>query len=66
MSDNLTADQRVEPLTLTSQRGCDFDISRDGDEFMLGMTPPAEPSTWMYIDAAQATALRDWLNKVLP
>jgi hypothetical protein len=55
-----------ETLTLTSKRGCDFDISPSGDEFMLGMTPVAEPSTWMCIDAAQATALRDWLNKALP
>jgi hypothetical protein len=55
-----------DPLTLTSERGCDFDIAADGDGFMLGMTPVSEPCTWMYIDTAQGTALRDWLNKVLP
>lgn len=57
----------IEPLTLTNRRGSDFDISRDGDsDFMLGITPAAEGSLWMYIDTAQATALRDWLNKALP
>jgi hypothetical protein len=62
----MTDPRTSDPLTLTSERGCDFDIAADGEGFMLGMTPVAEPSTWMYIDRAQGTALRDWLNKVLP
>lgn len=61
----MTTENTKDPLTLTSQRGCDFDIAADGDGLMLGMTPVAEPSTWMWIDRAQATALRNWLNKVL-
>jgi hypothetical protein len=55
----------IEQLTLTNKHGSDFDIAVDGNELMLGITPPADDSRWMYIDNAQATALRDWLNKVL-
>jgi hypothetical protein len=67
MNEQLPSDSlSIEPLTLTNRAGTDFDISRDGDDFMVGLTPAAGHSTWAYIDLTQATALRNWLNKAIP